>query len=103
MGNHNVWVLPDQRSYERCDFTANGAAELKAAAVDSSYTYTPAQLGTFYIACQLPGHCSGSMKVQVIVGSSRAPTAAAPGTENASAGPILVPSCLGVIFLAFFA
>lgn len=94
--SHDVWLLPNQRAYETCDFT--GATELKATTAESSFDYTPTQLGVFYLACRLPGHCSGSMKLQVVVGASSAPSPALPFAS--SAWP-LVPSIF-ISSVAFF-
>ena len=51
---------------DTCD--ATGGTVLKAASMNSSYTWTATQDGEFFFICSLPDHCStGNMQLKVTV------------------------------------
>merc|ERR1712051_712969 len=65
-GYHNVWQLPDQTAFDRCDFS-NGK-EL-GPATKNTYTYKASAVGKVFFACEVGGgsHCNAKQKLALTV------------------------------------
>jgi hypothetical protein len=94
---HNVWLLPTEQAYARCDFSS--AAELAGQAVGggasntwhNEYRAVATQPGLLLVACEasFASHCSRGQKVRVTVLPSNValpsppPTPPVPPTSDA--------------------
>lgn len=69
---HDIWQLPSEESYNRCDFQSSGAQKRSDAATSSSYEFQCDTIGTHYFACSVDDACSsGRQKVRVYVSNPR--------------------------------
>ena len=80
---HNVYLMASKAAYDGCDFA--GATELASTSLGGGSGGTPnlyeavvTAAGTYYIACQIGGHCGGGQKVAVTAAAAVAAAAASP-------------------------
>jgi hypothetical protein len=65
---HNIWKLPDEISYNTCNFSATGAQRVNDKSHSATYDFDCSAVGTYYFACSVGNACSlGSQKVRIYV------------------------------------
>jgi len=65
---HDVWQLPNEDSYNLCNFNANGANKVSDASTSASFNFECDGVGTYYFACSVDDACnSGNQKVRIYV------------------------------------
>jgi hypothetical protein len=102
---HNVYLVPDDTSYNNCDFTS--ATVLHDTLGPFKFTFQSADFGkNFYFVCTVANHCEQGVKLHVFLGAGTPPATGGtnnnpPGTTTTSDAHMnYISNMMNIIFLS---